>query len=80
MNEIDKVSIVQHSIEAIDSYQNDISEIYKFIGRLYEEIDKKTQSARGEGAVIKILLRDKKFKDSLCPDFVSKAERYMTKF
>lgn len=80
MNNFDRLSIIQHSMEAIDSYRNDISDLHKLIERLYDKIDDISHSAKRECVVIEICLRDNDFRDSLCSDFLSKAESYTTKF
>lgn len=80
MNNFDRVSIIQHSIETIDSYSNDIADLHRLIYRMYDKINDLTRSAERECLVIQICLRDEEFKDELCSDFLSKAESYMTKF
>ena len=76
MKDITKVELVQHSMNSIRAYLDDILKIQHQIDDLKARSKELAFRAKDESRVISIYFRDKEFEQSLCDDFIQKA-RYL---
>ena len=75
MTDLTKVELVQHSMNTIQSYLDDILQIQHQIEDLKARAKELAFRADDESRVISIYLKDEEFKRSLCDDFVEKVNR-----
>lgn len=74
MKDITKVELVQHSMNSIKSYLDDILKIQHQIDDLKARSKELAFRAKDESRVISIYFRDKEFEQSLCDDFIQKVK------
>lgn len=67
-----KLELVQHSMNSIRDYLDDILKIQHQIDDLKERSKELAFRAKDESRIISIHLNDEEFKQSLCDDFVQK--------
>ena len=67
-----KLELVQHSMNSIRAYLDDILKIQHQIDDLKERSKELAFRAKDESRIISIHLNDEEFKQSLCDDFVQK--------
>ena len=72
MADITKLELVQHSMNSIRAYLDDILKIQHQIDDLKERSRELAFRAKDESRIISICLNDEEFKQSLCDDFVQK--------
>lgn len=72
MTDITKVELVQHSMNSIELYLEDILKIQHQIDDLKDRSKEIAFRAKDESRVISIYLKDKEFEQSLCDDFLQK--------
>ena len=72
MTDITKVELVQHSMNSIRAYLDDILKIQHQIDDLKARSKELAFRAKDESRIISICLNDEEFKQSLCDDFVQK--------
>lgn len=75
MTDVTKVELVQHSMNSIKSYLDDILLIQHQIEDLKARAKELAFRADDESRVISIYFNDEEFKQSLCDDFVEKVKR-----
>ena len=75
MTDVTKVELVQHSMNSIKSYLDDILLIQHQIEDLKARSKELAFRADDESKVISIYFKDEEFKQSLCDDFVEKVKR-----
>lgn len=75
MTDLTKVELVQHSMNTIRSYLDDILQIQHQIEDLKARAKELAFRADDESRVISIYFKDEEFKQSLCDDFVEKVNR-----
>ena len=74
MTDIIKLELVQHSMNSIRDYLDDILKIQHQIDDLKERSKELAFRAKDESRIISIYLNDEEFKQSLCDDFVQKVK------
>ena len=67
-----KLELVQHSMNSIRDYLDDILKIQHQIDDLKERSKELAFRAKDENRIISIYLNDEEFKQSLCDDFLQK--------
>lgn len=67
-----KLELVQHSMNSIRAYLDDILKIQHQIDDLKARSKELAFRAKDESRIISICLNDEEFKQSLCDDFVQK--------
>ena len=67
-----KLALVQHSMNSIRDYLDDILKIQHQIDDLKERSKELAFRAKDESRIISIYLNDEEFKQSLCDDFLQK--------
>lgn len=72
MTDITKVELIQHSMNSIELYLEDILKIQHQIDDLKDRSKEIAFRAKDESRVISIYLKDKEFEQSLCDDFLQK--------
>ena len=72
MADITKLELVQHSMNSIRAYLDDILKIQHKIDDLKERSKELAFRAKDESRIISIHLNDEEFKQSLCDDFLQK--------
>ena len=72
MKDITKVELVQHSMNSIRAYLDDILKIQHQIDDLKARSKELAFRAKDESHIISIYLNDEEFKQSLCDDFLQK--------
>ena len=72
MTDITKLELVQHSMNSIRDYLDDILKIQHQIDDLKERSKELAFRAKDESRIISICLNDEEFKQSLCDDFLQK--------
>ncbi len=72
MTDITKLELVQHSMNSIRYYLDDILKIQHQIDDLKERSKELAFRAKDESHIISICLNDEAFKQSLCDDFLQK--------
>lgn len=72
MKDITKVELVQHSMNSIRAYLDDILKIQHQIDDLKARSRELAFRAKDESRIISICFNDEEFKQSLCDDFVQK--------
>ena len=72
MADITKLELVQHSMNSIKYYLDDILKIQHQIDDLKERSKELAFRAKDESRIISIYLNDEAFKQSLCDDFLQK--------
>lgn len=72
MADITKLELVQHSMNSIRYYLDDILKIQHQIDDLKDRSKEIAFRAKDESRVISIYLKDKEFEQSLCDDFLQK--------
>lgn len=70
MTDITKVELVQHSMNSIRAYLDDILKIQHQIDDLKARSKELAFRAKDESHIISICFNDEEFKQSLCDDFV----------
>lgn len=75
MTDVTKVELVQHSMNSIKSYLDDILLIQHQIEDLKARSKELAFRADDESKIISIYFKDEEFKQSLCDDFVEKVKR-----
>ena len=75
MTDVTKVELVQHSMNSIKSYLDDILLIQHQIEDLKARAKELAFRADDESKIISIYFNDEEFKQSLCDDFVEKVKR-----
>ena len=75
MTDITKLELVQHSMNSIRAYLDDILKIQHQIDDLKARSKELAFRAKDESHIISICLNDEEFKQSLCDDFVQKVNR-----
>ena len=72
MTDITKLELVQHSMNSIRAYLDDILNIQHQIDDLKARSKELAFRSKDESRIISIYLNDEEFKQSLCDDFVQK--------
>ena len=75
MTDVTKVELVQHSMNSIKSYLDDILLIQHQVEDLRARAKELAFRADDESKIISIYFKDEEFKQSLCDDFVEKVKR-----
>lgn len=75
MTDVTKVELVQHSMNSIKSYLDDILLIQHQIEDLKARAKELAFRADDESKIISIYFNDEEFRQSLCDDFVEKVKR-----
>ena len=74
MADITKLELVQHSMNSIKYYLDDILKIQHQIDDLKERSKELAFRAKDESRIISIYLNDEEFKQYLCDDFLQKVK------
>ena len=74
MTDITNVELVQHSMNSIRHYLDDILQIQLQIEDLKAKAKEIAFRAKDESDIISIYFKDEEFKNSLCDDFVEKVK------
>ena len=74
MADLTKLELVQHSMNSIGAYLDDILKIQYQIDDLKERSKELAFRAKDESRIISIYLNDEAFKQSLCDDFLQKVK------
>ena len=69
-----KLELVQHSMNSIRAYLDDILKIQHQIDDLKERSKELAFRAKDESHIISIYLNDEEFKQSLCDDFIQRVD------
>ena len=74
MTDITKLKLVQHNMNSIRDYLDDILKIQHQIDDLKARSKELAFRAKDESRIISICINDEEFKQSLCDDFVQKVK------